>query len=184
MPLAIVGSQVAHAIDYRVVAPASDERASLLAESGHGYLAYAPLALALCTVVVALALVAEARRSREGSALQFVAWHFALVVPLVFICQEHFERLAHDGAFPWDLVVQPTFVLGVVLQAPFAVVAFGLAWLLLRAARVMGRLFAAPTRARRIPSLVRSPVARIDAARLPVLALGFGTRGPPLTQAA
>jgi hypothetical protein len=182
LPLAVIGSQVAHSVDYRIVAPDPGERAHLLAETGHRYLAYLPLVLALCTVVVALGLVAEAghRGGSTGRALR--AWHFGLVAPAVFACQELFERLAHDGSLPWNAVFEPTFVVGLAVQVPFALLAFGLARWLLRAAAAVGRVLGGAPRHRSWPgsAVVPAPTCRVDAPRLPVLALGFGTRGPPL----
>ena len=184
VPLAVVGSQVAHAITYRLVAPDAHERAHLLAETGHAYLSYLPLGLALCTVVVLFALLAQARASRAGQAAGLSACHFALLAPLVFCCQEHFERLVHDGSFPWDAVFQRTFLVGLALQVPFALAAYVLARLLLRAANAVGRLLGHVPGERRAAPLLPSLLASVHAPRLPALALGFGTRGPPLLLAA
>jgi hypothetical protein len=184
LALAGAGSQFAHAADYRILVRDAEERRDLLAATGHGYLTFLPLFLALCTVVVTIAFVGQARQARFAASDRPAAWHFGLVAPLLFCCQEHFERLAHDGSFPWDTVLQPTFVVGVVLQVPFALVAFAFAWLLLRAARVVGRLFRAAPRARRACSLVVGSSRDVDVPRLPALALGFGTRGPPVAFAA
>ena len=56
LPLAIVGSQVAHAAGYRL-ATGEGELAHALASSGHGYLAYAPLALGVCAAFVVLVAI-------------------------------------------------------------------------------------------------------------------------------
>ena len=140
---------------------------------------YLPLALALCTVVVLLALVGEARNHGSGRSRGLRAWHFGLMAPLVFTCQELFERLAHDGTLQLGTVLQPTFFVGLALQIPFAIAAFVVAWVLLRAARAVGRLFGSVAKVRRGSTVVRVPSPRIDTPRLPALALGFGTRGPP-----
>ena len=101
-PLSVVGSQLAHELAYRLVVLDSGVRAHELAATGHAYLAYLPLALAVCTALVGFALLKEARaafaRSR-GSGYRPSARSFALLAPVIFICQEHFERLAHDGSF-------------------------------------------------------------------------------------
>ncbi len=51
LPLAIVGSQLAHTLAYRLVTPTEAERAHELAATGHAYLAYAPAVLAVCSVL-------------------------------------------------------------------------------------------------------------------------------------
>ena len=42
LPLAIAGSQAAHAAGYALVEPHAHARAELLAETGHGYLQHLP----------------------------------------------------------------------------------------------------------------------------------------------
>ncbi len=165
---------------YRLVAPNASERAHLLADAGHDYMAYLPVVLALSTVVVLLGLVGQARTAaRSGTAPGLAAWQFALIAPLLFCCQEHFERLLHDGSFPADAVFQRTFVLGLVLQIPFAISAYILARVLLRAAQAVGRLLGAAPRERRVVPILPSLRSSVDAPRRPALSRGFGTRGPP-----
>jgi len=177
--LAVAGSQVAHVLTYRLVAPNADQRAHLLADTGHAYMANLPLALALCTVVALLALLGQARGARAGRTSGLAAWHFALIAPLVFCCQEHFERLIHDGTFPWDAALQRTFVVGLVLQLPFALAAFLLARLLLRAAAAVTALLRRPSR-QLLPLLLAAyrPVERDTRGR--IAAGGFAPRGPPV----
>ncbi len=182
--LAVAGSQGAHVLTYRLVAPNADQRAHLLADTGHAYLDHLPLVLALCTVAALLALVGQARGARVGRAQGLVAWQFALVAPLVFCCQEHFERLLHDGSFPFDAALQRTFLLGLTLQLPFAVAAYLIARLLLRAADVVGRLLGRTPHQRTAAPIALSLLVSVDAPRLPALAVGCGTRGPPLIFAA
>jgi hypothetical protein len=181
VPLALVGSQVAHAVDYRIVAPNPDERAHLLAETGHRYLALLPLALALATMLVLFALVAEARRARSRPTRALSPWHFALMAPLLFACQEVFERLAHDGTFPYDAFAQRTFLIGLALQLPFALAAFGVAWLLLRVAHAVGLTLSAPPALRGRSDFIAARCPRsVHVPRPALLSLGFGTRGPPV----
>ncbi len=177
--LAVVGSQVAHVVTYRLVAPNADQRAQLLADTGHAYMANLPLGLALCTVVAFLALVGQASGVRAGRASGLAAWHFALIAPLVFCCQEHFERLIHDGSFPWDTALQRRFLVGLALQLPFALAAYLLARLLLRAAAAVTALLRRPSR-RLLPVLLVAyrPVERDTRGR--IAATGFAPRGPPV----
>lgn len=145
LPLAIVGSQVAHAAGYRL-ATGDGEFAHALASSGHGYLAYAPLALGICAAFVVLALARELLGALRGHdrASRPSALVFSVLAPAIFVAQEHFERLAHDGVFPTSLLVEKTFLLGLGLQVPFALVAYALARLLLRATRAVAHLLASP----------------------------------------
>ncbi len=177
--LAVAGSQAAHAASYRLVAPDAHQREHLLAETGHAYLRLAPLGLALVSVVVALALLTEARSARTAAhAARPRVWLFALVAPATFACQEVFERLLHDGAFPWGAPLEQTFVLGLALQLPFALLAWLLSRTLLRAARALGRLLStrAPVRTRVLASWA---VHTRSAPRPASCGLAFGPRGPP-----
>jgi hypothetical protein len=183
-PLAVAGTQIAHALAYRLVSPAGHDRAHELTSTGHGYLMYLPIALAVGTVLVAFALAAEARYiagSSRDSGPRPRAWPFAVVAPALFTCQEHFERLFHDGVLPWNAVLATSFLTGLVLQLPFALAAYALARLLLNAARSLGRLFTRLRTSRLSPAQFRQPATRGAALRLSALALGYGSRGPPVT---
>jgi hypothetical protein len=177
----VVGSQVGHAVAYRLVTPDAAERAHELAESGHGYLAYLPLALAVCTAIVVLVLTVElGHAASDGRVAKPSRFPFAVLAPAIFVFQEHFERLLHDGSFPWGAALDRTFIAGLLLQLPVAAIAYVLARLLLRVVRSLGRFLGRPSPARLpVPELAR-PVARVVSPRVPVLALGYGSRGPPL----
>jgi hypothetical protein len=184
LPLAIAGTQIAHALAYRLVTPAHHERAHELSATGHGYLAFLPLALAVGPVLVVFALAAEARHVRgssPGSGARPRTWHFAVVAPGLFFCQEHLERLFHDGGFPWDAALAPSFLTGLVLQLPFSLAAYALGRLLLTAARSLGRLCSPRLRKSMLSLAIRKPATRVTTPRLPALALGYGSRGPPAT---
>lgn len=180
LSLAVVGSQVAHALVYRLAEPDAHERAHLLAGTGHAYLRFAPLGLALVTVIVALAFLLEIGAARAGAPSRPRVWMFAAVAPAMFACQEHFERLLHGGSFPWGATAERTFLLGLALQLPFALAAYALAWLLHRTASAVARLLLAPPRAGRADgcrSWVAVPATSLLAA---VCAVALGPRGPPL----
>jgi hypothetical protein len=166
------------------VTPNPAEREHQLAAAGHAYLAYLPAALAVCTVVVVLALAGELRyvlRNPGRRPARPPALGCAILPPAIFAFQEHFERLLHDGVVPWDACLQPTFAIGLLLALPFAVAAYSLARLLLRAVRSLGRLFV-PLPSRRPAALPTArPASCFFAPRVPVLALGYGSRGPPPT---
>jgi hypothetical protein len=181
LPLAAAGWIGAHSVAYVLVAPDPDHRAELLAESGHGYLGTAPLILACAvTVVVAGLALAILDGVRGGPRARVAVWPVALVPPLGFAVQEHLERLIELNAFPFGAVLEPTFVVGMALQLPFALVAAMLARAVLELGYRIGRAFAA-RRSRR-------PAAHPRSWRLPVwfgpklvrpLAAGHGERAPP-----
>lgn len=141
LPLAIAGTQLAHVFAYRLVTPEAHERAHELSATGHGYLAYLPLGLAIATVLIVLALAVEIRHivaAPDRSRLRPHAWSFAALAPAIFAFQEYFERLVHDGVFPWEAVLAPSFLVGLLLQLPFAVLAWLLALLICGSARAVG----------------------------------------------
>jgi hypothetical protein len=182
LPLAIVGSQLAHNVAYRLTTPNEAGRTHELAASVHSYLTYAPAALGICAVLVVLSLAHElgqllARRSRPPSRPS--ALSFALLAPGIFVAQEHFERLFHDGVFPLHVVLELSFLVGLVLQLPFAVAAYVLARLLLRAVRSLGRWLATSARRRLAGHAPSRPATCTFVPRVPALALGYGSRGPP-----
>ena len=182
LPLAVAGTQMAHAVAYRLTAPVDSEPAHDLSATGHGYVAYLPLALAIGAVLVAFALVAEVRHiatTSQGGTFRPRAWHFAVIAPALFASQEHFERLIHNGAFPASAVLEAPFIVGLLLQLPFALVAYSLARLLLHAAHSFGGLLAQRRQQLRAAT-IRWPAAAVVAPRRPALALGYGSRGPPL----
>jgi hypothetical protein len=81
---------------------------------------------------------------------------FALLPPLAFALQELLELSLHTGSIAWQACVEPTFLPGLALQLPFALLAYVAARLLLRAAVRLGRALARPRGARAVPTLRRS----------------------------
>jgi apolipoprotein N-acyltransferase len=178
--MAVVGTQIAHAVAYRIVEPSAEERAHLLAGTGHAYLRHASMALALLAVLAVLALVAEVcATAARGPVLAPRLWMFAVVAPATFVVQEHFERWFHDGAFPWGAALHATFAVGLLLQLPFALAAYLLARLLLGVTIALARLLRRERPSRRP---IRSAWPRARAALLcsEPQRLGLGPRGPPL----
>ena len=179
VPLIAIGSQAAHALDYELVIPGS-RRAAVLEATGHSYLNLAPefLAISLSLILVALLWRIGGRRTRAFGGVP--TWSFAVLPPLAFALQEHLERFLHSGDVPWASVLEPTFLPGILLQLPFALLAYAIARALLGAAGLISRLLrrpkpADPVRARL--GLARPPdfIGR----RTPPLASGCSLRGPP-----
>jgi hypothetical protein len=180
VPLLVFGLAAGHELSYRLTVP-HGLRGQELAATGHGYLDYLPMVLALALTLVGAAfawLVFSTLRRRDPGVLP--AW-VLLAVPLVaFALQEHLERTLFGGAFPWELAGTRTFQVGLLLQVPFGVAAVLVARLFeslaLRVARALGR--ARPPRRR---GALQQPgfAAAVSLPRLRPLALACSERGPP-----
>lgn len=153
VPLMLGGSQLAHAAAYRIAYPQAHVRLLHMLATGHSYFTRLPLVLAAAgaCLLVSLAVTAcDAARGRPMRALP--AWAFALLPPLAFALQELLELSLHTGHIAWHAFAAPTFLPGLALQLPFALLAFLVTRLLLRVAAKVGRLLA--TRPD-IPTVVR-----------------------------
>lgn len=182
LPLVLAGSQVAHVLAYRWVYPSSHVRLHALLETGHSYMDQLPLVFGVGAAIAVVSLIAAVLDAARGRSLhRLPAWAFALLPMLTFVVQEILERSLHTGTFVWQAVESPTFLPGLALQVPFAVVAFVIARLLLRTARAVGRLIrgARPSATRRAPDLLRLPIVVRLARPAPLAALSAG-RAPPL----
>jgi hypothetical protein len=187
VPLMVAGSQVAHVLAYAWVYPQAHVRLSALLASGHGYMlgaaGYLPLLLgmfgAVELVAVGWVLAGTVRRSLQRPV---PAWAFALLPIVGFALQEILERWLSGGSFPWWVVLQPTFGIGLALQLPFGLLAFLLARLLLRTAARAA--LALPTlSAVRVGACADPPVAacghRGRGACTPAFLAYHPVRGPP-----
>jgi hypothetical protein len=108
---------------------------------------------------------------------------FAVLPPIGFTVQEYVERLIGSGAVPYDLVVEPTFLVGLALQLPFSLAALLLTRALYALGFGVGRVLArrlALSRPLRFapPSLLHLPAAAMLVTPS-VLATGHGPRAPP-----
>ncbi len=184
-PLMVGGSQVAHVLAYQWVYPNAHVRLSELLATGHAYMmgssGLAPMLLgalgAAELIGVGWVFAGSARRSLQRPV---PAGAFALMPLLGFTLQELLERWLAGAPFPWWIVLQPTFRVGLLLQLPFALIAFLVARLLLRATEQAGR--ALRPRAQR-PALGSSSVhwhvLNVWRPRPAALAVGHAGRGPP-----
>ena len=159
-PVAAAGILAAHALAYRVTG----------ADPGplHDYLEHAPQVVGVLATIALVGFAVQERSLGRRS-----AWKLAPLAPLGFACQEHVERLAHTGELPW-LLTTPTFLVGLALQVPVALVC------VLVARRLAGTLTAArPARPPQV-GLLRLPLSRRPAARPRVVPLRQSRgRGPP-----
>ncbi len=181
IPLMLVGSQVAHVFAYRLAYPIARVRLRELVVTGHGYLGFWPLLLGIAGALELAALVSvvaegfQRRRSRPVP-----PWAFAVLPLLAFVMQEFLERWLVGGSFPWWMVLQPTFRIGLALQLPFGLLAYLVARLLLRVADDVGAAL------RRLADSATPPGTRLAWSpfelvhvRVPALADGRTSRGPP-----
>ena len=122
IPLAAAGILAAHALSYALTGTP--------AGAVHGYLEHAPQVLG---VLATIGLVGLAVQERSPGRVPSGA--FVVLAPVGFVVQEHLERLVHAGDVPF-LLTSPAFLVGLVLQAPVALVC------LLVARRVVGTLTA------------------------------------------
>ena len=181
-PLMLAGLLAGHSIAYRLAIPGADARAHALAHSGHGYLAYAPLALAVCLTLVLAGLALRALTASRGEARPSAPPAvFALMPPVAFALQEYGERLLHSGQVPWTAALGPTFIIGLALQLPIAVAALVIAQILERLAHAVGVALSTRLRFGLLPPALH-PVVVPSPAVVGILARGYGERAPPFVR--
>jgi hypothetical protein len=183
VPLIGAGVECGHWMVYRLAYPDPSVRAQVLVQTGHHYLDYAPFVFAVAGAVAACAFgsrVFSRAHGPEGAAPQVSLLPFLAAAPAAFALQECLERL-FAGAWPLAAAFDPTFLPGVALQLPVALLVFLLARWLLRAADRLRQLVLGPgaARVRLVPQLVVARAEPIDLLRPGALAVGFGERGPP-----
>jgi hypothetical protein len=182
----MVGGLLAgHWVGYRLAIPDAHARADVLSQSGHGYLGNAPLALTTCLLVLIASLLFRALAGYRGQPARPAASPaIVLLSPAAFVVQEHVERVVHSGQMPWTAALQPSFLVGLALQLPFALAALLIAWALDSVAHAVGRALAAAPPRPLLPVFVPLP-AHVTAAPRPAgLARGYGERAPPLLRRA
>ena len=181
----VVGSQAAHVFSYRIVYPQAQVRWRVLLATGHGYFSYWPVVCGVVGGVLLVGFVAGiASSARRRGPRPLPAWAFALLPLLGFTVQEFTERWLAGSNFPWWMVLQPTFRIGLAFQLPFALLAFLIARILLRAAEQVVRVLRRTAeRSRPAAELPRWFALTIRLPRVAALADGHAVRGPPLTAA-
>jgi hypothetical protein len=155
------------------------------AEGGHTYFGSTTVLIAALVTVLAAGLVlcvGEGLRGRAGG-LGPPALLFALLPPIGFSVQELVENLVRSGSLASEVITEPTFLAGLALQLPFAVVALllcrGLYALGYGLGRFLAKRLAVPTRVRGSAPRVQRRPAFVTLIAPPVLALGHGSRAPP-----
>jgi hypothetical protein len=99
--------------------------------------------------------------------------------PLAFALQEFSERIFRAEAVPFHAALEPRFLLGLLLQLPFGLLALLLARALLQVVERIVRSLARPRAARLLARVSWSPRQVFYLPRIPALALGYPERGPP-----
>jgi len=140
-----------------------------------------PLVFAACAAIELIAFVTAVVGSlRRRAAPPVPAWAFGLLPPLGFAVQEFLERWLSGALFPWWMVLQPTFRIGLLLQLPFGLVAYVAARLLLRVADDVGSMLRRLVERTPLPGISSNWVPfELHPVRVPVLADGHAGRGPP-----
>jgi hypothetical protein len=179
-PLMLGGLLAAHAFGYRLAYSDPHARADALAHSGHSYFAFVPLALAVCFGVLLLGLALQGISAFRGEPRRpATSPLIVLLPPAAFVAQEFLERIVHGGHVSWTTALQPSFLIGLALQLPFALAALLLAWVLDSAARAVGSALASAPRPT-FQASVPVPVRVSSVPRPAGLARGYGERAPPL----
>ncbi len=180
VPLMAAGLLAGHALAYRLAIPDGNARAHALAHSGHRYLAYAPLALAVCLTLVLAALALRALAAFRGEGRRSAPPAiFAVLPPAAFVLQEHLERLVHSGHLAWTVALAPTFLLGLALQLPVALATLVVAQILDWLAYAVGVALAGERPRFALLPRALQPVAVPSRPRVGILARGYGERAPP-----
>jgi hypothetical protein len=184
LPLAVAAWLGAHCFAYWLVSPGAEQHMGMHAEHGHAYLGYPPALLIWGLALVLAGLVLCVREGVRGSRPAGPPlWIFGVLPPVGFAVQEHLERLVSTGGIPHDVVLEPTFLVGLALQLPFALAALLLACGLRALGFGVGHAVS-----RTLPSaqpvawtgslLVSFPASAMIVAPS-VLATGHGPRAPP-----
>lgn len=174
------GWVTAHVVSYLLVVPDAVERREVLMTSGHGYFRSSDLLILCLTITVAglvVCVVGGTRRPIRAPS----PWALAALPPIGFAVQEHIERMTAGGVFPAHLIAEPRFLIGLLLQLPFALAALVCARLLVTLARGLARRLGGAGRPKLVSvELSWAPMVNRRRPRLSVLALGRGERAPPL----
>ena len=134
-PLVILGLFVAHQASYYVVH--GTDAPKVLADTGHGYLQHLPLALIVCLITSLSFVAADAVWSAltRRPVTKLPVWPFLLTGPVTFTVQEHVERYQATGQLPWSVTLEATFLVGLLLQVPTALLIYFMARQVMSTAR-------------------------------------------------
>ena len=134
----------------------------------------------LLSAFAILALIAGVRVLQTRRGLRSPAWPFAVLVPLGFLFHHHFEHLLGNPAAALGAPLGPELLVGLVLQLPFALLAYLLATALLRVADRLVVALAARRRQTAAPAVRVPGWTLASRPRIALLATEAAPRAPPL----
>jgi hypothetical protein len=147
LPLTLVGVEAAHALANAAFGSPEDAGEIFASTESGGDLLPTLSALALGALLLGLCgqvAGSWALPRQRGS----FAFPFAALPPVAFVLLEGLEGVLHRSSVPSDLLLEPAFLAGLVLQLPFAIAGYLVARVLLRLSDSVRRLIA-QRRARR-----------------------------------
>lgn len=176
----VAGCELTHLLTYRLVYPDRLQRAQALQQTGHSYLRYSLLVFAAVAALGLMALALRVTHARRRVPLVTVGVWAALAPAATYVLVEQLESLFSGGSPPAGAAVDPTFLLGLLLQVPLGLAAYLVVRLLVRSADELGRSLACPLcqEVRRASSDL-PPSLDEGAPRLQVCALRHPGRAPP-----
>ena len=137
MPLIVAGCELAHAFLGRVMLVDGGRDRELLEGGGFGS-SLLPLLLAVGAALVLVGFAMLATHRTLGEHRRIARWVFVALPISVFALQEQFEYAVAHGRPSPAVFASGSFLVGIALQVPVAVVAYGLARLLFRVADLLG----------------------------------------------
>jgi hypothetical protein len=178
-PLLVIGLLAGHSLGYRWALADAHERAHVLDATGHGYLGYAPLIVAVAGSLVVAAFAARVHaavgsRRTSGPA----PWLAAVLPPPAFLVQEYAERALHSEV-AWTTALEPAVLAGLLVQIPIALTVLALARALSRLAEVVARAIGAELRSRVADVLSHPSLGGEPLAPARIAGRGWSERGPP-----
>lgn len=142
VPLALLGGEAGHAVGNLLLGFPLGPRGELLQRQGPGA-AHAGALIAAIALVVLLGFTARAMLGGAGGTR--IALAASLTGPLLYAAQEQAEAVGR-GSWPYaSLMVEPRFLLGLVVQLPFAALTYLVVRVLLHAASVVHAVLVAST---------------------------------------
>jgi hypothetical protein len=137
MPLIVAGCEGAHAFLGRVMLVDGGRDRELLEGGGFGS-SLLPLVLAVGAALVLVGFGMLATHRTLGEHRRIARWVFVALPISAFALQEQFEYAVAHGRPSPAVFASGSFLVGIALQLPVAVVAYGLARLLFRVADLLG----------------------------------------------
>jgi hypothetical protein len=180
LPLVAAGTWLSHCYLFAIAAPGAHAQAHATDGPEVGLL-YRPAFLLMCLALVVLFLGLRTIQSRSPrSAAEIPAWPFGVLAPLGFFVHQHFQHILGSGPMPLSSLVDPSFLLGLLLQLPLGLVTYFLVRLLLRAADRLGRALGGRRRRPARSTRFSTRTAGAGTPRIAALASAGAPRGPPL----